>query len=132
MFNQYYGGYVQPQQQIVPQPQPYYQQPQPQLGTWTIVKDYKAVQAASIPADGTQSMFMLESEPVFYICYMQGGKRMVQGYSFKLLDNVVENKAPMDALLERLNSLENKLNKITNDLGVVEDVQSDSTAINSN
>jgi len=81
------GGYL-PQPQMMPQYQPQMQpQRQPVCGRWLTAKSYAEVQQTPVPADGTQTIFMLENEPSFYLVSMQNGQKMVQGYTFATMGN---------------------------------------------
>lgn len=86
--------------QAIPQPlqqpqQPAPPTPQPTIGitpttwSWKAVPDYPSMLKESVPLDGTPVLFMMQNESIFYVVTMENGKKMINGYSFQPLDNVV-------------------------------------------
>lgn len=98
---------------ISPQQVPQMRQPQP-IGRWLMAKDYTEVQNTPIPADGTQTMFMLENEPVFYVVAMMNGQKMVQGYCFTSLNTepVAQPQKKVLTVEDRLTNLEKMMSQL--------------------
>lgn len=116
----FYGGYqpqpmpmqpMQPMQTMQPIQQPQVRRP---AGGWLTAKDYNEVQGMPIPADGTQTLVMLENEPIFYVLQMLNGMKVVQGYTFAVMQNQ-QNVAPKVTMEDRLAKIENVLKDLMGD-----------------
>jgi len=125
LYGGFFGGMPQPQYS-----QPQYQQAQRRpAGGWYMCRDFGEVQATPLPADGSQVMFMLENEPTFYICSMQAGRKVCQGYSFEALKEAPEAPPSMQSIAARLDAMTAQLAKheaFINDLGGMTDDKSNS------
>ena len=86
--------------------------PQPTTGRWVMVNSFSEIQNALVPIDGTQTLFMLTNEPIFYIVTMVNGQKMLQGYTFTALTQ--ENApAPAATMEDRMTNVEACLVKMT-------------------
>lgn len=86
--------------------------PQPTTGRWVMVNSFSEIQNALVPIDGTQTLFMLTNEPIFYIVTMVNGQKMLQGYTFTALTQ--ENApAPAATMEDRMTSVEACLVRMT-------------------
>jgi len=104
-YQQYYQGYT-PLQQM-PQRQPVLLN-----GRWGFVKSYQDIEAAQVPADGTQTIFMLENEPTFYIVGFQNGQKMINGFSFTALNagTIKHEETGIEARLAKIEAFLKDLN----------------------
>ncbi len=114
--------YQQPQYQTPQYPQPQYQTARKPVGMWYFAHDYAEIQNAPLPMDGSQAIFMMENAQVFYVCSLQGGQKIVQGYSFAALEPVTGNEqgGDMAKVMSRLDGIATMLeahDKVLHDLG---------------
>lgn len=109
------------------------QQPQQQpIGRWLIANSYQEIENALIPMDGSQTVFMMSSEPVFYVVSILNGQKYIQGYKFTALTADEKPKKQM-TVEDRLATLEDNISKMAMILEGVkgnESNLSDSTADN--
>jgi hypothetical protein len=107
-----YGGGIQ-------MPMPQQVQPPQQVGRWLMVHNYKDVEVAPIPIDGTPSLFMLADKPVFYVVTMQGGQKFISAFEFQEQTNTPQQQqeseqkqAVADEQPQQVNALEERLAQI--------------------
>lgn len=116
--------YQQPQYQ--PQySQAQYQPPRKPVGAWYFAHDFAEIQNAQLPIDGTPTIFMLENAQVFYVCSLQNGHKIAQGYSFAALKPVAEKEPEddMTKIMSRLDGITTMLeahDKVLQELGGTE------------
>ena len=100
---------------------------QQNVGRWIMENSFDEIQSAPVPMDGSQTMFMLTNEPIFYIVSFVNGQKMISGYTFtpltaenqpkrqmtteERLSVVEENIAKIAALLEGAKSNESDISK---------------------
>ena len=100
---------------------------QQNVGRWIMANSFDEIQSAPVPMDGSQTMFMLTNEPIFYIVSFVNGQKMISGYTFtpltaenqpkrqmtteERLSVVEENIAKIAALLEGAKSNESDISK---------------------
>ncbi len=85
-----------------------YTQQQQTPGQWLMVNNYQDVQRALLPMDGSQMMFMMKNEPIFYIANIVNGQKCIQPYTFQELTPENMPKRP-PTVEERVQSLESNL-----------------------
>lgn len=85
-----------------------YTQQQQAPGQWLMVNSYQDVQRALLPMDGSQMMFMMKNEPIFYIASIVNGQKCIQPYTFQELTPENMPKQP-PTVEERVQSLESNL-----------------------
>ena len=84
---------------------------QPPTGRWIMANSFAEIQSAPVPMDGSQTIFMLSNEPIFYVVSIMNGQKMLQGYTFTALTQ--ENRPTPPATLEdRMTSLEQNMTRI--------------------
>lgn len=85
---------------------------QPPSGRWIMVNSFSEIQSAPVPMDGSQTIFMLANEPIFYVVSIVNGQKMLQPYTFTALTQ--ENRPTPPATLEdRMDNLEQNVAKIS-------------------
>lgn len=84
-----------------------YTQQQPP-NQWLMVNSYQDVQRALLPMDGSQMMFMMKNEPIFYIASIVNGQKCIQPYTFQELTPENMPKQP-PTVEERVQNLESNL-----------------------
>ena len=75
---------------------------QQNLCRWLMANSFEEIQSAPVPMDGSQTMFMLTNEPIFYIVSFVNGQKMISGYTFSPL-NPEEIKQAFERFLKRRN-----------------------------
>lgn len=83
-----------------------YTQQQPP-NQWLMVNSYQDVRAL-LPMDGSQMMFMMKNEPIFYIASIVNGQKCIQPYTFqeRTPENMPEQPPTVE---ERVQNLESNL-----------------------
>ena len=84
-----------------------YQMPQQPIGRWLVANNYNEIQGAPVPMDGSQTMFMLQNEPIFYIVSIMNGQKMIQGYTFSALtpENMPKQPPSIEDRMARLEAM---------------------------
>lgn len=77
-----------------------------------MANSYQEIQSAPVPMDGTQTVFMLTTEPIFYVVSIINGQKFIQGYTFTELTAENRPKSP-PTVEDRLSILESNIAKIT-------------------
>ena len=78
---------------------------------WLMANNFDEIKSAPVPMDGSQTMFMLTNEPIFYIVSFVNGQKMISGYTFAPLTAENQPKRQMTTE-ERLNAVEENIAKI--------------------
>lgn len=78
---------------------------------WLMANNFDEIKSAPVPMDGSQTMFMLTSEPIFYIVSFVNGQKMISGYTFAPLTADNQPKRQMTTE-ERLSVVEDSIAKI--------------------
>ena len=78
---------------------------------WLMANNFDEIKSAPVPMDGSQTMFMLTNEPIFYIVSFANGQKMISGYTFAPLTAENQPKRQMTTE-ERLNAVEENIAKI--------------------
>lgn len=84
---------------------------QQNLCRWLMANSFEEIQSAPVPMDGSQTMFMLTNEPIFYIVSFANGQKMISGYTFAPLTAENQPKRQMTTE-ERLSVVEENIAKI--------------------